>query len=67
MRIYEIPKCELLEVQITENLLAVSDGGEKDIGGGSGSGSGGFVVEPTSLNDEKIGLSSKSIGVDLFK
>lgn len=65
MRIYEIPKCELLEVQITANLLAVSDGGEKDIGGGSGSG--GFVVEPTSLNDEKIGLSSKSIGVDLFK
>lgn len=65
MRIYEIPKCELLEVQITENLLTVSNNGETEVGGGTGKP--GFVVDPISLNDEKIGLSSKSIGVDLFK
>lgn len=65
MRIYEIPKCELLEVQITENLLDVSNNGETEIGGGTDKP--GFIVDPISLNDEKIGLSSKSIGVDLFK
>ena len=62
MRIYEIPKCELLEVQITENLLAISNDGETDIGGGTGKP--GFVIEPTSLNE---GLTTNGIGVDLFK
>ena len=54
MKMYESPKCELLEVQATENLLLES-GGSLDVSdGGSGSGSGGIIIKPRSNSDANM-------------
>ena len=42
MKMYESPKCELLEVQTTENLLLESNGSLDVSDGGSGSGAAAF-------------------------
>lgn len=56
MKMYESPKCELLEVQATENLLLES-GGSLDVSDG-GSGSGGIIIKPRSNSDANM--------IDLF-
>ena len=54
MKMYESPKCELLEVQTTENLLLESNG-SLDVSDGS---SGAIIITPRSNSDANM--------IDLF-
>jgi len=55
MKMYESPKCELLEVQTTENLLLESNGSLDVSDGGS---SGAIIITPRSNSDANM--------IDLF-
>ena len=56
MKMYESPKCELLEVQTTENLLLESNG-SLDVSDG-GCSSGAIIITPRSNSDANM--------IDLF-
>ena len=56
MKMYESPKCELLEVQTTENLLLESNG-SLDVSDG-GSSSGAIIITPLRNSDANM--------IDLF-
>ena len=56
MKMYKSPKCELLEVQTTENLLLESNG-SLDVSDG-GSSSGAIIITPRSNSDANM--------IDLF-
>ena len=54
MKMYESPKCELFEVQTTENLLLESKGSLDASGSGSGSSSGAIIITPRSNSDANM-------------